>query len=105
MKPTRQFAERQIGSGLLTDILRYLIAHPEARDTIEGIAHWWLLEQNIQEQLTRIQSVLDDLVAMGLIVEKAGADRRPSYQINAARVEEIKRFLQQEKTKEEMYRH
>jgi hypothetical protein len=24
------------------DILRYLIAHPEARDTLEGIEKWWL---------------------------------------------------------------
>jgi hypothetical protein len=105
MKPTRQITGRQIGSGLFKEILSYLVAHPEARDTIEGIAQWWLLEQNIKEQLTRIKAVLDDLVEKGLLVEKKGADLRSNYQINSARVDEIKRLLNREKAKEEISRH
>jgi len=31
----------------LQEILEYLRKHPEASDTLEGIAEWWLLNQRI----------------------------------------------------------
>jgi hypothetical protein len=91
--------------GLFIDILNYLIGHPEARDTVEGIAQWWLLEQNIKEQLSQVQAVLDDLVAMGLILEQEGSDLRPNYRINSSRVDEIKKLLDRQGEEKEILRH
>ncbi len=50
-------------SKLERKLLRYLIDHPDARDTLEGIAKWWLLEQEIREEKARVQEALAELVA------------------------------------------
>jgi hypothetical protein len=43
-------------------ILEFLIAHPDARDTAEGIAEWWL-----QCDPEPVREVIDRLVAHGLL--------------------------------------
>ena len=64
------------------DVLDYLSAHPEAQDTLEGIIEWWLEEQQIIRQTSRVKDALDDLVARGLILERKGHDARTFYRIN-----------------------
>ena len=64
------------------DVLDYLAAHPEAQDTLEGIIEWWLEEQQIIRQTSKVKDALDDLVARGLIVERKGHDARTFYRIN-----------------------
>jgi Fe2+ or Zn2+ uptake regulation protein len=49
------------------EILRYLRAHPQAADTVDGIVMWWLPRQRHEEDLDRVQRALDDLVARGLV--------------------------------------
>jgi hypothetical protein len=49
-------------------ILAYLDDNRKAGDTLEGIAHWWLLEQNIKYQIKIVKEVLDELVGTGHIV-------------------------------------
>jgi hypothetical protein len=57
-----------------TDSLRrYLMAHPEAQDTLEGISRWWLPPTAAAISPARIKAAVDALVAEGLIVE----ERRP----------------------------
>lgn len=57
-------------SGLIppsAEILRYLSAHPQAADTVDGIVMWWLPRQRYEEAVDRVQRALDDLVARGLV--------------------------------------
>jgi len=49
------------------EILRYLRAHPQAADTVDGIVLWWLPRQRYEEAVDRVQHALDDLVARGLV--------------------------------------
>ncbi len=49
------------------EILRYLRAHPQAADTVDGIVMWWLPRQRYEEAVDRVQHALDDLVARGLV--------------------------------------
>ena len=49
------------------EILRYLRAHPQAADTVDGIVMWWLPRQRYEEAVDRVQHALDDLVAQGLV--------------------------------------
>jgi hypothetical protein len=75
------------------EILAYLVEHPEARDTLEGIAAWWLLEQEIKFQLTQVRETLAELVARGLVCEKIGRDSRIHYSLNQGKYEEIQKLF------------
>jgi len=76
-------------------VLAYLVEHPEAQDTLEGILEWWLLEREIKFQATRVKEALSQLVAKGLILEKKGSDSQVHYRINQAKSKEIRDFFKQ----------
>lgn len=50
-------------------------------DDLEGIAYWWMLEQNIRTETARVKEALDRLVTDGLVLEVQGRDSRTRYQI------------------------
>ena len=77
------------------EILVYLIDHPNARDTLDGIVEWWLLEQQIKFQTTRVKQALSELVAEGLLIETKGSDSQIHYRINSSRLEEIKKLVKE----------
>jgi hypothetical protein len=78
---------------IVREILSYLLDNPKARDTIDGIVEWWLLEQKIRKQVDMVKEVLADLVNKGLILEVKGADLRIHYRINAFKHKEIKSLI------------
>jgi hypothetical protein len=63
-------------------ILSYLVDHPEAGDTLEGIVEWWLLHQKIRFETRTVSQAIAELVAQGLIIEQKGADARIIYRAN-----------------------
>ena len=65
------------------EILAYLAENPDAEDTVEGIAQWWLLEQRIQRTHAEVKATLDKLVARNLVVVHQGPDGRVYYSANA----------------------
>ena len=65
------------------EILAYLAEHPHARDTLDGIVRWWLLERKIKFQTALVQEALDSLVETGLIFKHKGVDERMHYGIKA----------------------
>jgi hypothetical protein len=77
-------------------ILSYLVEHPEAQDTLEGIVEWWLLERAIKSQETQIVKAVAELVAKGFIIEQKGRDSQTHYRINQSKSEEIRKLIQQQ---------
>ena len=75
-------------------ILSYLAEHPEAQDTLEGIAEWWLLEQKIKTRTAEVTEALSELVARRLVVERKGPDRRSRYKVNRRRLREISALIE-----------
>jgi hypothetical protein len=58
-------------------ILGYLSEHPRAMDTLEGIAEWWLVRQQIRVHVAMLRRVLRRLTDEGLLEEiGAGLYRR-----------------------------
>lgn len=80
-------------SPIFYEILGYLVEHPEAQDTMEGIVEWWLLEQRIKRQTTKVKTALAELVAMGLVLERKGQDGRVHYRIDRRKAAEIPSLL------------
>src|SRR5262245_61975958 len=52
---------------LAEEVLEYLLNHPKAQDTIEGIVMWWLPTQQIPTAIDQIETALQELVAKKLV--------------------------------------
>jgi hypothetical protein len=63
---------------IANEIRRYLQSHPQAADSIEGVARWWLMRQRLEESRDRVERALESLVAEG-VVEKVLSDTRVVY--------------------------
>ena len=74
-------------------ILSYLADNPEANDTPEGIAQWWLLESEIREQTATVTRTLAELTAEGWLVAAHTAGSPARYRLNPARMAEIRSLL------------
>jgi hypothetical protein len=55
-------------------VARYLRAHPEASDTLEGIARWWLSRQRQDDATELVKAALDLLVQRGVVERRTTSD-------------------------------
>ncbi len=78
------------------EILTYLATHPEARDTLEGIVQWWLLEQKIRRQTAHVREALAELVTQKLVLECPGSDARNHYRLNRRKMKTIHAILERQ---------
>ena len=77
----------------LVVILRYLVAHPTAKDTIRGIAKWWLPKNVAQQGKRKIKENLDLLVSAGWLISRSSPQSETIYSLNENSLMEIKEFL------------
>ena len=75
MKPSVPNSSNQLAD----DILRYLLGHPEAKDTIEGIADWWLTERRVRQGIAEVEAALRHLVDRGLVDAVVREDGKRHY--------------------------
>lgn len=66
---------------LAGEVLRYLQRHPNAADTVEGIAQWWIARQRLVETRAQVRAALDRLVARHLVEAADAANGRPRYRL------------------------
>lgn len=64
-------------------IIKHLRENPQAGDTIEGIAGWWIMRQRLNECVDLVQQSLERLKARGLVTERKTADGRTLYTASA----------------------
>ena len=77
-------------------ILSYLVKNPEAKDTIHGIAQWWLLNETIDHTLFSILNALNLLISKGLVREYNLHGDCIYYQINKTKLKNIADLLREE---------
>ena len=77
MKP----ANRSTKAGVADDVLEYLVQHPDAQDTLEGVCDWWLLERRVRRTVDEVKLALGDLVARGFLVVRRGKDGKAQYRV------------------------
>lgn len=80
-------------SGVAREILKYLVANPDAQDTVEGITDWWLLEQRIKRETAEVRGALAKLVDKGWVIEFLGKDSQTHYRVDQLRLGEIQASL------------
>lgn len=59
-------------------ILRYLDDHPDAADTVDGIAQWWI-PAHCRADRQSVQSALTRLEALGAVRRRTLTDRHVLY--------------------------
>lgn len=79
-------------SKITNEILTYLSAHPDAADTLDGVAKWWVLERAVKFELDRVKHALDELVAKGLVIAQKGSDSKILYRAYPGGLEDIEKL-------------
>jgi len=97
MCPEELRSERTFQGRLSREVLSYLVRHPEAQDTVEGIAEWWLLDQRIAEVVGDLESVLRDLVRQEFLLASKCKEGRLYYRLNRKKEREARSHLQESK--------
>ncbi len=77
------------------EILDYLVRHPRAQDTVDGIADWWLLEQRLRTVVDQVTRALEALEALGFVTSSTGADGRRVYRFNRRREAAARAWLEE----------
>ncbi|MCG3156155.1 MAG: hypothetical protein DKINENOH_02770 [bacterium] len=65
-------------------ILEYFAEHPNASDTLEGIAEWWIMRQQVRFEVEMLANVLRHLTGAGLL-QKVGEGDQALYQLKAGK--------------------
>ncbi|ODT45476.1 MAG: hypothetical protein ABS70_03125 [Nitrospira sp. SCN 59-13] len=90
----RQIRMESQDAGITYSILDYLVRHPGAKDTRDGVINWWIAKPCPDERLAI--EALEALVARGWILKRATSGQ-PIYSLNQARLNEIREFVTQNK--------
>jgi len=63
-------------------ITGYLARYPQAEDCLESITEWWILEQTIRVEMSKVQRALDRLIERNVVKECRRIDGRVTYRLN-----------------------
>ena len=80
---------------LADEVLVYLVQHPEAKDTMEGVAEWWLWDRRGRRVIADVEAALRELVQKEYLVARQCRDGQTYYRVNRAKEQEIRRHLKQ----------
>ena len=84
----------------MQEILEYLSKHPEAGDTLQNIAEWWIPFERLLPKWSVVQEAVAYLVAQGLISETVLPDGKKFYKVIPAQSTKIAELVQREETQE-----
>ena len=76
------YAENPDIDAVAATIRRYLLDHPNAADTLQGVARWWLSGDAGEEWLSKVQRAIEQLVNRGEMVRKTLRDGTVIYERN-----------------------
>ncbi len=77
---------------LLEVLLRYLVEHPEAKDSLEGIHQWWLPRGGVDWDVGKLEEAIGYLLARQWMEQTAVGERR-IFGVCRTRHEEMSRAL------------
>ena len=80
-----------MSDALADEIWRYLVEHPEAQDTIEGIADWWLTERRVRQGIAEVEAALQLLVDKGLVGVVRAGDGKKHYSLKRKKQKNIRK--------------
>lgn len=88
--------EQEPAPEVVRQILNYFMRNPQAADSLEGIARWRLLEEQIHRSLQQTDAAVKWLLAQGYLQEIQPGSSVRLYRLDARRQAEAARFLASE---------
>ena len=70
-------------NSVAAEIMTYLQERPMASDSLDGIAHWWLVQQAIAKNIDLVEQALDQLANEGKVSKKMNANNNTIYSLNS----------------------
>jgi hypothetical protein len=89
---TEELSPDTVGS-IAREIVRYLVCHPEAKDTLDGIVQWWLRQEGRAHWRRDVKRALALLCSHGLLLETRRPGVPPYYQLNPQQRKAIVKLL------------
>jgi predicted transcriptional regulator len=74
-------------------LLDYLWKNRQAQDTLQGIAQWWLPQQQLETTKSTLKAALAELVGKKLILESKGKDAQIHYRLNPRKLRQVAAML------------
>lgn len=78
---------------IVKQVLNYFVRNPHAADTLEGVARWRLLEEQVRRNFQQTEAAVTWLVSRGLLEEVATAGSSRIFRLNATAHSDAVRFL------------
>jgi hypothetical protein len=75
------------------EILRYFLRHPEAADSLAGIARWRLMQESVRHSVEKTGEALQWLIDEGFMREETRVATGKIFQLNSARRKAAEEFL------------
>jgi hypothetical protein len=75
------------------EVLSYFVRHPQATDTMEGIARWRLLDELARRTVDETGAALKWLVARGFLVEISPSASPLLYHLNHTKIGAAQKFV------------
>lgn len=69
-------------NSIAAEIMAYLHRRPMASDSLDGITHWWLVEQAIVKNKKLVEEALAHLAHEGRVVKRVGSDSEAIYSLD-----------------------
>jgi hypothetical protein len=66
-------------SDIAAEIRRYLVDHPNATDSLDGVQRWWLARSAVEAPSLSVQQALDLLIHEGSLLKKVLPDGTAVY--------------------------
>jgi hypothetical protein len=66
------------------EIMAYLEKRPMASDSLDGIIHWWLIQQSILNNKKLVQQALEQLAEQGKVEKNTYPNRETIYSLGTA---------------------
>ncbi len=67
---------------IAAEIMTYLHQRPMASDSLDGITHWWLVQQAITKNIDLVEQALEQLAQEGKVSKKMNTNREAIYSLN-----------------------
>lgn len=72
-------------NSIAAEIMAYLHRRPMASDSLDGITHWWLVEQAIVKNKKLVEKALAHLTHEGKVVKKVSSDSEAIYSLDSSK--------------------